>query len=116
MGTRAGVNVVLDGVCRDAVAREVPTSIVEKAAAATHAWARRGRVRNERRLAAYFWAVVRRAAFHEREGSNDLQRRFLVASLVQDLRDGGVDERRIRAEVERCFGDIALDAMSPAAA
>ena len=92
---------VVDRLARDAAARRVPPPVVARARAVTQRWVAANHVVNERRTTAYFWAVVRKTAFHEPKSGDELRTRFLVASMVADLRDGGADESRIRAEVGR---------------
>lgn len=61
-------------------------------------------IRETRRLEAYFWAVVRRSAAR-RDADAVLAGRYLIGSVVSDLRAGGWSDSRILGELESCWAD-----------
>ena len=88
----------------ESVRKGVPEDVTMAAATAARRWARSQSAVSARRLRDYYWATVRRLAFAESTGAKALRQRFVIASMVQDLRSVGFDEARIREEVERYFG------------
>ncbi len=64
---------------------------------------------DERRISAYFSAVLRAYAFKQgRRGDARYRVQFKVASLVADLRSVGTPADRIREEVASFFGTSGL--------
>lgn len=61
-------------------------------------------IRETRRLDAYFWAIVRRSAAR-RDADSVLSGRYLIGSVVSDLRAGGMSDGRILDELEACWAD-----------
>lgn len=91
------------------------------AAAATEK-AMRGRVRasrldaiEQRRVRAYFAAVLRSLAFKRgRRADSRYRTRLKVVSLVEDLRSVGTPAERIREEVVSFYGEGALSLLGAA--
>ena len=101
------------GACTRALAREahanhdVPKELAERAARATRknlAASVQGPLgRAERaRVAAYFWAVVRRHAVRRR-AARAYTRATVIESIAQDLRAAGWDHIAIEREIERSY-------------
>lgn len=55
-----------------------------------------------RRTEAYFWAVIRRRALATRDYP-ELSARFLIESVVKDLRSAGRSDGEILSELEECW-------------
>jgi hypothetical protein len=100
---------LLDHLVVDAETRGVPFDIAQKA--------RRATVKGlslppdvpatatvERRVQAYFAAVVRRSAVR-RGGPAGTAARFVVAAVVEDLRSAGRDSAGIWSELERGWSE-----------
>jgi hypothetical protein len=95
---------LLTQLAEQAVARDVAPEIAEEARCATERGVRapEGPVspQTSRRAEAYFSAVVRRRAVR-RHGSPATAARFVVASVVEDLRSTGRSSADIWDELER---------------
>lgn len=59
------------------------------------------------RAEAYFWGVVRRAAFADRRhpDSKAMRTRLLLASVAADLREAGLSQARVYEELLAHYGD-----------
>ncbi|KAF0207327.1 MAG: hypothetical protein FD171_1828 [Actinobacteria bacterium] len=65
---------------------------------------------DRRRVRAYYFAVLRNAAFEQAlPVDRTLRERIKIASLVADLRSVGASALRIRQEVESFYGSEALE-------
>ncbi|MBI5231745.1 MAG: hypothetical protein HY876_06235 [Coriobacteriales bacterium] len=95
--------------------RGVPAAIIERAGAATVR--RLGSIRSAsfRRIDAYYWAVVRRSSVRDRS-AGAFAERLVLDAVIDDLRTTGMDNARIRDELERGWrgvvDDAALEAVS----
>lgn len=98
----------------DACRKRVPEGIVVTAADATTDWMRRARTHSRRRAHDYFWTVVRRQAFSCSEHA-DLRRRFVIASMVADMRAVGISESLIEREVVASYGAESVALLTTAA-
>lgn len=95
---------LLAQLAEQAVARDVPPQIAEEARLATERGVRVPAgplsLQSRRRAEAYFSAVVRRRSVR-RTGSPRAAARFVVASVVEDLRSTGRSGADIWEELER---------------
>jgi hypothetical protein len=95
---------VLAGLVAQAIARDIAPEIAEDARRATERGVRvpAGAVstQTQRRAEAYFSAVVRRRAVRQ-HGSPRAAARFVVATVVEDLRASGRSGADIWEELER---------------
>jgi hypothetical protein len=114
---RVGVEALVDALAHRACREEgIPSAIAVEAAAATlrrmagavdpFTASGRGRV------AAYFWAVVRRRALSGRAGTARYRARCLAATLAAELVGAGHDPGRVRDEVTRAYGPVDLAAFA----
>ena len=95
---------LLEQLVEQAIERDVPRSIAEEAGRTTARGVRSpvGPItpQTERRLEAYFAAVVRRRSVR-RDAPRGAAAHFVLASVVHDLRSTGRSERDIWDELER---------------
>lgn len=104
---RSATEVRDDLVSRAVSRHRIPADVASRAARLTvRNLAPSGSVstREMRRIEAYFWAVVRRSAAR-RDADAVLSGRYLIASVVSDLRSGGLSDGRILDELESCWAD-----------
>jgi hypothetical protein len=99
-----GLSELLSRLVEQAIARDIAPEVAEEARRATERGLRvaAGPVspQSQRRAEAYFSAVVRRRAVR-RHGSARAAARFVVASVVEDLRSTGRSGADIWDELER---------------
>ena len=103
---------VIDEMVTEALRRDVPPEVAEEARRATARGIRApsGPVtpQTRRRVEAYFSAVVRRRAVN-RHASPRAAARFVVASVVEDLRSAGRSGADIWQELERGWSQRVPD-------
>lgn len=102
--TTRPAGLALDRLLREARERGIPEEIADAAASTTRQWARQKGIDSVARVRDYFWGVVRNRAFRQESVGTELRRRFVIASMVEDLRQAGFDEDRIGDEVRRMWG------------
>lgn len=105
MFTMHSLEGVLSALVADAIARDVPPEVAQAASDATQR--RMGlaggpiAAQTARRAKAYFSAVVRRRVVRRGRSTGRAAARFVVASVVEDLRSTGRSEADIWDELQR---------------
>jgi hypothetical protein len=100
---------LLATLIEDSIRRDIPRAVAENAARATRSALRLApgpiTAQSRRRVEAYFAAVVRRRVVVRRRESPRAAARFVVASIVEDLRSAGRDGADIWEELKRGWGE-----------
>lgn len=88
---------------KEASAKRIPRELVDEALAITVrslGLSPRVTASEVRRARSYFWAVLRRTSMRP-GGDEYLRGKFLLSSIIVDLRQSGFSDRRILADLER---------------